>query len=170
MATKLPDGRDFKGTIAVVNSLTLNTINAQHYAPHLLPARMIFKGLLLTFIDEQSRKSSQDDEVAPPPDLEAFADALVAEFHGYPDKGATIPLKQWVSAKCTRNTSGTQLRQLASALLVAVLQDEEAARFGMMAVLDALCPYVTNQFGIPATSDALATAWAATGSILQSAA
>ena len=170
MATKLPDGQDFKGTVTAVNSMTLNMINAQHYAPHLLPARMLFKGLLLTFIDEHARNIPADGEKHPEPELETFANALVADFQKYLEKDQPVSLRQWITAKCTKGASRTQLRQLASALVVGVLQDEEAARFGMMAVIDALCPYVTTGFAIDTGADAVATAFGATSAILQAAA
>lgn len=169
MATKLPDGQDFKGTVTAVNSLTLNVINAQHYASHLLPARMLFKGLLLAFIDEHARNLPADGEKHPEPELESFANVLVADFQRFLEKNQPVSLRQWITARCPQGASRTQLRHLGSALLGGVLQDDEAARFGMMAVVDSLCPYVTNEFGIDPAADAVATALSSTGAILQAA-
>ena len=170
MATKLPDGQDFKGTVTAVSSLTLNVINAQHYASNLLPARMLFKGLVLTFIDEHTQNLPADGEKHPEPELESFANVLVADFQKYLEKNQPVSLRQWITTRCTKSPSRTQLRHLANALIAGVLQDDEAARFGMMAVIDSLCPYVTNEFGVDAAADAMATALGSTAAILQAAA
>jgi hypothetical protein len=148
MATKLPTGQSLSATLTAVNSIALNVLPAQHYMAHLLPARMLFKGLLLAFIDGRAQDPGLDDEDAPAPTLEQFADATLSDLHTHMAGGANVPLLQWVNDKSALGKSPTPLRQIAVTHLLTVLQDQPAARYGIMAVFDALGQHITDRFAI----------------------
>ncbi|WP_262266977.1 MULTISPECIES: hypothetical protein [Microvirga] len=147
MATKLPKGQNLNATLTAVNSIALNVLPAQHYAAHLLPARMLLKGLLLAFLDDRAREPALDDEDAPDPTLESFADATLADLHSHM-AGTSTPLLQWLSEKGTLGKSDTPLRRIAATHLLTVLQDQPAARYGVMAVFDALGQHITDGFAL----------------------
>ncbi|WP_262030504.1 hypothetical protein [Microvirga sp. Mcv34] len=147
MATKLPKGQTLSATMTAVNSIALNVLPAQHYSAHLLPARMLLKGLLLAFIDDRAREPALDGEDAPDPTLESFADATLADLHSH-IAGANAPLIQWISDKGALGNSPTPLRQIAVTHLLTVLQDQPAARYGIMAVFDALGQHITDGFAL----------------------
>jgi hypothetical protein len=148
MATKLPTGQNLSATLTAINSVALNVLPAQHYSAHLLPARMLLKGLLLAFIDDRAQKRTLDDEDdAPELTLESFADATLADLHSHM-AGTNAPLLQWLSDKGALGKSPTPLRQIVVTHLLTVLQDQPAARYGIMAVFDALGQHITDSFAL----------------------
>jgi hypothetical protein len=113
---------------------------------------MLLKGLLLAFIDNRARELALDNEDAPDPTLESFADATLAELHSHM-AGTNAPLLQWLSDKGALGKSPTPLRQIAVTHLLAVLQDQPAARYGIMAVFDALGQHITEGFALAAAQE-----------------
>jgi hypothetical protein len=148
MATKLPTGQNLNATLTAINSIAVNALPAQHYSAHLLPARVLLKGLLLAFVDDFAQKSQLEEDDVPNPTLESFADTILSDFHRQMAGGANAPILHWVNRKTMLGASPTPLRQIAVTHLLTVLQDEAAARYGMMAVFDALGQHVTDGFAL----------------------
>ncbi|WP_114944357.1 hypothetical protein [Microvirga calopogonii] len=148
MATKLPTGQTLNATLSAVNSIALNVLPAQHYSSHLLPARMLLKGLLLAFVDERAEQFSSDDHELPVPTLENFADAILSDYHNYMCARDSSPIELWVTGKSAPGPSPSPLRRIAVTHLQTILQDQSAARYGVMAVFDALGQYVTDLFPV----------------------
>ncbi|QRM34973.1 hypothetical protein [Microvirga sp. VF16] len=170
MATKLPTGQNLSSTLTAINSIALNVLPAQHYSAHLLPARMLLKGLLLAFIADRAQKPALDDEDAPDPTLESFADATLSDLHSHLAGGTNAPLLQWISGKSALGGSPTPLRQIAVTHLLTVLQDQPAARYGIMAVFDALGQHITDDFALAGAQGMAVEASGAEGQTILSAA
>jgi hypothetical protein len=153
MATKLPTGQTLNAILTGVNSIALNALPTQHYAANLLPARMLLKGLLLTFIDHHIRNPWDDDP--PSPTLEDFADVILFDFHNHMAGGTSAAMLEWISGYGKLGPYPTPLRRIGVTHLLTVLQDEAAARYGMMAVFDALGQHVTDRFAFAGSKETL---------------